>query len=233
MTSSRLLALALALPLFAGCAAPTDEDASGTHQAATVVPITLENWTTHAKIVEVTTMVERLDKARADKETVETQTNGELCKGFGEKTRSWSLLPDGSGDYDQRIVRFEGDLGDVKTTRSVYYDPSSTNAATDDVWFARVRFVSERQEAVIRGGAREQRAYFGADGAWIWEVSRDVSAAGVPGPWRVVDSRHKLARQSEFPEHDRVDGNKNGFRPECLTADEAAKRIRDASIPQP
>lgn len=222
MSSSKLAAVVLVLPLLAACSSSAEDDTSAGGQAASAAaPITLSNWESHPKIVEVTKLVAELDKARDGKVLVTKKTPTDLCVGFGEKTRSWSI--DVKAD-DYRIVRFDGDLGDVKTIRNVYYDPSRSNAPDAEPFWSRVRYVDDLQNAVVRGGSREERAFFGADGALIWEVSRETSAAGVVGPWAVVAPKARLAKQSEFPFYDEKAA------PACITTDEATRRVRDAGL---
>ncbi len=223
MLSRTLVAVAvsLSLPAFVACASSDAGSGSSDVTAGESSPITLENWVKHPKIVPITRTVEGLEKDRESRALV-AQTKNAVCTGFGEKKRSiWS-------DRDQayRIYQIEEDLGDVTRVRTIYYDPPAPSTERF-AFHARIRYMTERW--TVFGGRKgaEQRAFFDGDGKRIWEVAREVDANGNNGAFHLVAADKKLALASDQTDNPEYAYASAGV---CLTADEAARRIRDAGL---
>lgn len=223
MLSSKLAAVVLViLPLVAGCAAPEGEGEESNQAASDGSAITLANWLMHPTIASANMLASSAD-ASASRAT--TNATSKLCTGFGDQTVTWFS----SGDNVAKTVAV-ADLGDLSVDTTTYY---AKGVANEEQPFHQVpRYVRRIAKEIVRGGSHEQRAYFDDRGERVFEITRDVAADGSTGAWKVIASRPTvIGAPSTYPEIDWMNYQKYGawkLQPECMSADEATRRIRDA-----
>jgi hypothetical protein len=152
-----LFVSSLVLGSLAGCAGstvPGDETSSGDEALSASAPITLHNWLNHPKIVAVRKQVEAIEASHLQTE------KKELCKDepVGEFERDKGT--DASGKIRKLVLQVGGEDGAMIDT--YYYDASG-----------KMIFVFETQNDV-HGNSSEERVYFDASGARLWDVYRNA-----------------------------------------------------------
>lgn len=177
-----LVALVIALPL-AACAAPSAGDANDDSPASSEdavterEPIKLTNWVSHPKIVQVRKVVQEIDAARAARRFKSARKENLCPDGIGEDYRV--QVKDRSGKV--RMLELASGSDDSYGTRTLYFDAKG-----------KLRFVFDASSDVHQN-AREQRIYFGDDGAPIWEVVRTSHDQEIASrPFQVVNGDEKL-----------------------------------------
>lgn len=153
--NGRLVLLACALATLAAC---TEPEADRAEVAAAEVnaeaEITMANWITHPKIVEVRRLVEETDAATYTPVTATfcaASTRGEF-----ERTK----LVDTRGVVRELVIGSGSEGG--ASTDSYYYDAAGT---------LRFAFLTHND---VHGNQSETRVYNDASGRRIWEVARAI-----------------------------------------------------------
>jgi hypothetical protein len=137
----------------AGSEEPTEEGDAQLTAASATSPITIRNWLSHPKIVEIRSLVHTVDTTEM---AVARRDN--LCESIGESSRE--KRTDGAGKV--RKLALEGGADDSAAAETYYYDAAG-----------HLRFAFE-EGGDVHGGAYERRVYFAPDGARIWEVDRSA-----------------------------------------------------------
>lgn len=153
-----LSGLALLALSIAACASNTDANATdeATGELSAAAPITIDDWISHPKIVEIRNIVDAIDAKDLPSESKE------LCQDSGHGEMERTKLTDDSGKIRELVDSFGSE--DSAQIESHYYD---TNGV--------LRFVLITRNDV-HGNAEESRAYFDASGAQIWSVYRHAFA---------------------------------------------------------
>ncbi|MBX3229046.1 MAG: hypothetical protein KIT84_01810 [Labilithrix sp.] len=152
--SLAVVALGLALAACAGSSSDADNAGVSVGEVNADAEITMANWISHPKIVEVRRIVEEIDVASfatVTKELCEGSTHGEL-----ERTK----LTDAHGVVRELVIGSGSE--DSAQTDSYYYDAAGT---------LRFAFLTH---ADVHGNQSELRVYNDAAGHRIWEVSRAI-----------------------------------------------------------
>jgi hypothetical protein len=135
-------------------------ESAGTAAAKVGDPITLKNWLTHPKIVEVRKIVHDIDASR-----LTTTHRDNLCEGVGDASRELGV--DRTGKVRKLVLSAGSD--DSAATETYYYDASG-----------KLRFAFQ-SGGDVHGGAFEMRVYFDASGNAIWSVNRSARTPDMQG----------------------------------------------------
>lgn len=146
------VALAFALAACAGNTSDREATTDSVGELNASAPITLANWISHPKIVEVRRVVEEIDAAKFAAESKE------MCQDAGHGEVERTKLTDAHLTIRELVVAFGSE--DSAMTDSYYYDAAGT-----------LRFAF-RTRNDVHGNQNETRVYFDAQGKSIWEIGR-------------------------------------------------------------
>ena len=173
MLSFRIAAVALiAMSVFAGCAAPAEEDEPVSETGAAFSassPITLQNFATHPKIVEIQKIVDDFEN-HSERYTVQTR-DADLC---GSRIGDTYRRTYSDGKIVRRLV-----LATATNDAGETYSTVTQRVLTYD---AQGRVRTALTQVDKESGTTQFRTYFGTDGTRLIDLQRRQSGGNASHP---------------------------------------------------
>jgi hypothetical protein len=174
MTAARRVATGLFFMIVAastGCAATADDDgAEASVGAVSNGRITMQNWATHPRIVEIRTLVQQIEDELRAARTVPTSRE---CS--GEDTSSSRVMSSQDGKVRKLNLYTTDDRG--WQTIDIFYDQRGKARYVHQIGFQYESHVSNT------GTASEDHVFYDEEGEDLWHVARDQRLEAQPDPW--------------------------------------------------